>query len=150
MRFRKAHLGFIKVKIEFIVNFLACLIIMILSLFFIPDGYYVAFGMIIALAILLLCLFAMFKFDFKEYILINEKGISCYTEKETIWTCEWSAISRLKKFTHIGSPAVSIWVYGKDGKTEEHIDYYTEEHIGYFELSKKAKEALALYGKTLS
>ena len=150
MRFRKDHLGFIKVKIEFIVIFLACLIIMILSLFFIPDGYYVAFGMIIALAILLLCLFAMFKFDFKEYILINEKGISCYTEKETIWTCEWSAISRLKEFGHLGSPAVSIWVYGKSGKTEEHIDYYTEEHIGYFELSKKAKEALALYGKTLS
>ena len=152
MRFRKDHLKMIRFKIGFIVIFLAWLIIMILSLFFMPDGYgyYVAFGTIIALVILLLCLFLIFKFDFKEYILINEKGISCYTEKETIWTCEWSAISRLKEFGHLGSPAVSIWVYGKGGKTEEHIDYYTEEHIGYFELSKKAKEALALYGKTLS
>ena len=141
MRFRKDHLGFIQFIIGYIVILLTCLIVMISSLLT-PDGYFVAFLMIISLAILLLCLLPVSKWDFKEYILINEKGISCYTEKETIWTCEWSAISRLKKFTYLGSPAVSIWSYCKDGKTEEHLDH--------FQLCKEAKKALALYGKTLS
>ena len=77
---------------------------------------------------------------YREFITIDEHGISCVKAGKELWKHEWSSIAKL----HLGSrfmlPSIDIFVFSSKSNHDE------AEYTGhYFQLGRAAKKALAVY-----
>ena len=83
---------------------------------------------------------SIFLTSYKEYVTIDEAGISCMRSGKVMWQYEWTSIAELRKGSLFLRPAVFIILYDKSGKPEQ---FPIHDH--YFQLGKQAKEALKIY-----
>lgn len=88
---------------------------------------------------------ALVAYYFNDYITIDETGVSCNRKNRLQWNLKWNEIALVKKGIVNKHRGIILYVYNKRGEPE-----YSFENGGYeFELSKQAKQALALYGKSI-
>ena len=108
----------------------------LLLLGIIPLWYNVGFAAIYEGFILLLTRFVAIGLK-KEYIKINETGISCYTKKKECWNYPWEDILELR-----GSRcSTRIWLKPELYKN----NVKNQSTIADFELCRTAKKALSIY-----
>ena len=129
MTFRKDYLLLKQERICFI-----CMIVM--CLFFIPT-YGIEISLVLELTFTILLL-ATPKLH-NEHITIDEMGITCHTPKSQIWSYKWEDIAELKRSSRFRLP--SMEVIPKNSRLHAPSNHY-------FQLSKKAKDALKKYKPT--
>lgn len=131
---------FRKDSLSFYANYVICSMFVISSLAIIPImGLVVAIICMFPFAVLLIMNHKLKN----EFITVNENGISCHNSKKQLWAYEWDDIYQLRSVSHYRLPAIGVATYYKYAKCGE-PDFYIAPNC-YFQLGKKAKEALALY-----
>ena len=85
---------------------------------------------------------------YDEYITINENGISCSRKGTQIWAYAWDDIVALQRGTRYSQPSMDIIVPSPCRALDSCREIPGARGSGhYFQLSKTAKQALALYYK---
>ena len=132
MTFRKNSLNFYESEIIYIS-------VAILSLALIPT---------MGLELSLVCMLPMTVFALitpalhREYITIDELGITCHKAGVTLWAYKWNDIAELRKSSRYKLPSIEVLPYDRDGNPEH---FNTAGH--YFQLGQGAKKALKKYRK---
>lgn len=80
----------------------------------------------------------------REYITINETGITCQVSGKQLWAYRWEHIAELRKSSRFRMPSIEVIVYSKNGEPEQ---FARPNH--YFQLGKKAKDALRRYYQSM-
>lgn len=75
-----------------------------------------------------------------EYIVMDEKGISCYKSGKDLWGYRWNSVAELRKSNRFLMPSIEVIVYNKCGAPEPFA--HPNE---YFQLSRSAKKAIKQY-----
>ena len=92
-------------------------------------------------SILLVGVFIIIQLLFgKEYIIINEKGITCQKGENLHWEYRWSEIAKLQIGTRFRNPSVEIVLKTTCSDDNSKIETY-------FQLGLTAKKALKTYCK---
>lgn len=78
-----------------------------------------------------------------EFIVIQEKGISCQKAGKQLWEYSWENIAELRKSTRFRMPSLEIIAYNKYGEKEQ---FALPNH--YFQLGKAARCSIKKYFKT--
>lgn len=128
MFFRKDELFFIQTRIGLGLYLLLSFFVIYLDYFFSLFGFLSAF-----------ILLFIFNKGCKEYIFMNEKGISCYFKNDCLWKYSWDEIADLRISKRYRQKAIEIFL--KSTKEEDKLEY---SH-NYFQYGKRAKKALAIY-----
>lgn len=77
-----------------------------------------------------------------SWIILNESGIACRKVGKEVWSHEWHNIATLKRSNRFRLPSVEVILYDVKG---EQAPFALPDH--YFQLSKKAKQAMEQYYK---
>ena len=130
MSFRKEALLFCQTNI-------VCGIIAILFLFLSPILGWLLSWTCFILFIILILINPLF---FSEYIIIDEKGISCKQASKLLWEYGWENISELKYSSRYRMPSVEILTKNKSKEYEQIVSAHS-----YFQLCRTAKKAIDQY-----
>lgn len=76
----------------------------------------------------------------KEFISINEYGISCHKAGIQLWSYDWNSIAKLKKSSRFLMPSIEVLTYSRHGEPEQ---YTVTNH--YFQLGRAARIALTQF-----
>ncbi len=79
---------------------------------------------------------------YDSWIIMDESGITCRKGDKTIWSHEWHNIATLKRSNRFRFPSVEVILYDAKG---QQAPFALPDH--YFQLSKKAKQAIEQYYK---
>ena len=79
-----------------------------------------------------------------EFVTINEDGIICRRNGKPVWKYHWDEIVKLKRSARNRVPSMEIVI---DDHANEVVPYDYSLH--YFELGRKAREAVEQYYKML-
>ena len=106
----------------------------------------IAVGLVINFPILCLCavpplIVALVspKLD-REYITIDEWGISCKEGDRLRWSFDWAHIAELRRSSRFRLPSVEVIPYDASGQPEP----FASDRL-YFQLGRSAKKALSMY-----
>lgn len=131
MRFRKKEILFWEGQIVISI----CLIVSVLLMMF--NRMYVA--ILLFPSVLLLAAIILHWFLDKEFIIINEIGVSCQSGKQLCWKYQWSEIAELKLGNRFRNPTIEIVL-----KTDC-FKHGTKFVKTYFQLGTSAKKAIKHY-----
>ena len=130
MIFRKDALLFYQTE-------MVCIVVMILCLGLIPT---LGVGLTLLYACPFLVLMLANPQIYKEFITINESGISCHKSGKQLWSYEWNGIAELRNSSRFRMPSIEVIAYKKCGEGEA---FAVPNH--YFQLGRKAKKAIKQY-----
>lgn len=132
MRFRKNGILFWETQILILI----CLIGSVFLMFYDKMLVLVLTGpCVLLLGVTIILLILM-----REYIIVNEVGITCTKGKQVIWSHQWSEIERLQIGNRFRNPSVEI-VCKSNSCSQNRIERTNE----YFQFSLIAKKALQRY-----
>lgn len=111
-----------------------------LSLLMIAVGLVINFPMLCLCAVppLIVALVSP-KLD-REYITIDEWGISCKEGDQLRWSFDWAHIAELRRSSRFRLPSVEVIPYDASGQPEP----FASDRL-YFQLGRAAKKALSMY-----
>lgn len=111
-----------------------------LSLLMIAVGLVTNFPILCLCAVpLLIVALVSLKLD-REYITIDEWGISCKEGDRLRWSFDWAHIAELRRSSRFRLPSVEVIPYDASGQPES---FASDRH--YFQLGRAAKKALSMY-----
>lgn len=76
----------------------------------------------------------------REYITIDEWGITCKEGDQLRWSFDWAYIADLRRSSRFRLPSIEVIPYDASGQPEP---FASDRH--YFQLGRAAKKALSMY-----